>query len=77
MTARSEKVRALFDAVDRNIESGRWTEPQFDELLRELEGAISETYGPSSYRSVPVAPAEDALELNGHEPQGDDQKKHD
>ncbi len=39
------KVRQLFDAIDRSIETGAWTEPEFDELLRQVAEAIAEAYG--------------------------------
>ncbi len=52
------KVRQLFDAIDRSIETGTWTKPQFDELLRQLESAIAEAYG-SENRPASLASIED------------------
>jgi hypothetical protein len=45
---RLDRVRQLFEAVDRSIETGEWVNPEFDSLLSELEGAIADAYGPQS-----------------------------
>jgi recombinational DNA repair protein (RecF pathway) len=49
---RAARVRQLFEAVDRSIETGSWTEPAFDELLRQLEEAIAEAYGAEPLSAV-------------------------